>query len=58
VAAERWPGVLTVAAPVLMTFLRTRGSGVRVLEQYMRGRPGWDEYAARTSAFVPMPPRG
>jgi steroid 5-alpha reductase family enzyme len=57
VAAERWPGVLTVAAPELMTLLLTRGSGVRVMEQHLRGRPGWDEYAARTSAFVPMPPR-
>jgi steroid 5-alpha reductase family enzyme len=58
VAAERWPGVLTIPAPVLMTFLLTKGSGVRILEQHMQGRPGWDEYAARTSAFVPMPPRG
>jgi len=58
VAAERWPGVLTIPAPVLMTFLLTKGSGVRILEQHMRGRPGWDEYAARTSAFVPMPRRG
>jgi steroid 5-alpha reductase family enzyme len=58
VAAERWPGVLTIVSPVLMTLLLTRGSGMRILEQHMRGRPGWDEYAARTSAFVPMPRRG
>ncbi len=57
VAAERWPGVLTVASPIIMTLLLTVGSGVRILEQHMRSRPGWDAYAARTSAFVPWPPR-
>ncbi len=57
VAAERWPGVLTILAPVLMTLLLTKGSGVRILEQHMRGRAGWDEYVARTSAFLPWPPR-
>ena len=57
VAAERWPGVLTLPAPVLMTLLLTKGSGVRILERHMSGRPGWDEYAARTSSFVPWFPR-
>jgi steroid 5-alpha reductase family enzyme len=57
VAAEHWPGMLTVAAPVLMTLLLTRGSGVRILDRHMSGRPGWAEYAARTSAFVPLPPK-
>ena len=32
VAAEQWPGVLTVFAPVIMTLLLTRGSGARILE--------------------------
>ena len=57
VAAERWPGALTVGAPVVMTLLLTVGSGVRVLERHMAGRPGWDDYAARTSRFVPLPPK-
>jgi steroid 5-alpha reductase family enzyme len=57
VAAERWPGVLTIAAPVLMTLLLTKGSGVRILDKHMSGRPGWAEYAARTSGFIPWPPR-
>ncbi|TAM80794.1 MAG: DUF1295 domain-containing protein [Jatrophihabitans sp.] len=57
VAAERWPGVLTVLAPVLMTVLLTRGSGVRIMEQHMRERPGWDAYAARTPVFLPRPSR-
>ncbi len=57
VAAGRWPGVLTIFAPVLMTLLLTKGSGVRILEKHMAGRTGWDDYVARTSAFIPRPPK-
>ena len=41
VAAEQWPGVLTVFAPVIMTLLLTRGSGARILERQLRTREGW-----------------
>ena len=48
----------TVVGPLLMTILLLRVSGVTVLERSMgERRPGYAEYAARTSAFVPMPPR-
>ncbi|MGI8759718.1 MAG: DUF1295 domain-containing protein [Jatrophihabitantaceae bacterium] len=57
VAAERWPGVLTIFAPIVMTLLLTKGSGARILEKHMSGRDGWDDYAARTSGFFPLPPR-
>jgi steroid 5-alpha reductase family enzyme len=57
VAADAMPGVATVYAPVLMTLLLTKGSGARILEKHMSGRAGWDEYAARTSMFIPRPPR-
>jgi steroid 5-alpha reductase family enzyme len=57
VAAERWPGVLTLPAPILMTLLLTKGSGARILEKHMSKRAGWDEYAARTSGFFPRPPK-
>ncbi|KXP11311.1 hypothetical protein AXK57_08195 [Tsukamurella pulmonis] len=57
-AASAWPGVLTVLSPVLMTYFLVYATGARLLEQFMSGRPGWDEYAARTSFFVPRPPRG
>lgn len=57
VAADAWPGVLTIGAPAVMTLLLTRGSGARVMEKHMSGRPGWAEYAARTSMFFPRPPR-
>jgi steroid 5-alpha reductase family enzyme len=57
VAAERWPGPLTVFAPVIMTLLLTKGSGARILEKHMSKRAGWAEYAARTSGFFPLPPK-
>ncbi len=57
IAADHWPGVITIYAPILMTLLLTKGSGVRVLEGHLRDRPGWASYAARTSTFVPLPPR-
>jgi steroid 5-alpha reductase family enzyme len=57
VAADSWPGILTIPAPVLMTLLLTKGSGARILEKHMSRREGWDEYAARTSMFIPRPPK-
>jgi steroid 5-alpha reductase family enzyme len=57
VAADAWPGVLSAFAPVIMTLLLTVGSGARILEKSMSKRAGWDEYAARTSMFVPLPPK-
>ena len=57
VAADRFPGVITIFAPVLMTLLLTEGSGARILERHMAGREGWDDYAARTSRFFPLPPK-
>jgi steroid 5-alpha reductase family enzyme len=57
VAAQHWPGWLTFPAPILMTFLLTKGSGVRILDKHMSRRPGWAEYAQRTSPFFPLPPR-
>lgn len=51
-------GVWTVFSPILITFMLVRVSGVALLEKRLRSvKPGWEEYAARTSAFVPRPPR-
>ena len=52
-----WWVLLTLPAPLVMTYLLTRGSGQRLLDEHMAGRPGWSEYAERTSAFVPLPPK-
>jgi steroid 5-alpha reductase family enzyme len=57
ITAERWPGVLTVISPVLMIFLLVAGTGKRLLERSMAQRPGYADYARRTSGFFPVPPR-
>jgi steroid 5-alpha reductase family enzyme len=43
--------------PVLMTGLLVWGPGMRLTEKRMRTRPGYAAYAARTSGFIPWPPR-
>jgi len=48
-----WAGV----GPIVMAVLLTRVSGVPMLEQTMKNKPGWVEYARRTSAFFPLPPK-
>lgn len=54
-----WVAALaTVACPALMTLVLVRVTGARLLERTMMTRPGYPEYAARTSMFIPLPPRG
>jgi steroid 5-alpha reductase family enzyme len=51
-------GVWTVYAPVIMTWLLLRVSGVAMLERSLaETKPQYRDYIKRTSAFVPMPPR-
>ena len=48
----------TVVGPLVMTYLLTRLSGVPLLERKLtRTRPAYADYVARTSSFVPWPPR-
>ena len=56
-AAQRWPGVLTILSPTLMIYLLANGSGKKVLERSMTKRPGYPEYVQRTSGFIPLPPK-
>ena len=50
-------GFATVFAPLLMTFLLLRVSGVSMLDEHLcRTRPGYAAYMARTSSFFPWPP--
>jgi steroid 5-alpha reductase family enzyme len=57
-AAYGWlPALITVAAPVTMTYFLAYATGARPLEKTMMQRPGYPEYAARTSMFVPLPPK-
>src|SRR3954466_392837 len=56
--ASGWlPGLLSVVAPVAMTYFLVFATGARLLEQTMMRRPGCPEFAARPSMFVPRPPR-
>jgi steroid 5-alpha reductase family enzyme len=57
VAAEAWPGVLTVLSPAVMTYFLAFATGARLLESEMAKRPGYPEYMERTSVFLPRPPR-
>ena len=58
IAGGAWPVLLTVLSPVLMTWLLTSGSGKPLVEAHLSAtRPGYADYAARTSAFLPRPPR-
>jgi steroid 5-alpha reductase family enzyme len=57
-AAATPAGWWTAVSPALMTFLLMRVSGVALLEATLKTRkPGYAEYVARTSAFVPWPSR-
>ena len=51
-------GLATVFAPLLMTWILTKGSGQRLTDKRMAAsRPQYADYAARTSGFIPLPPR-
>lgn len=51
-------GFWSVLGPAIMTFLLLRVSGVTLLEKGLtQTKPGYKEYAERTSAFLPWFPR-
>jgi steroid 5-alpha reductase family enzyme len=50
-------GWWTVFSPFIMTLFLLRVSGVTLLEKTLSSRPGYNEYIASTSAFVPWFPR-
>jgi steroid 5-alpha reductase family enzyme len=52
-----WWSLATLLSPVVMTYFLVHATGARLLEQTMMRRPGYPEYAARTSMFLPLPPR-
>ena len=58
VAAETGSGVIGFVGPALMTFLLKRVSGVPILEKSLnKRREGYADYVARTSGFIPRPPK-
>ena len=58
IALGSWAEVPAIVAPLLMTYILTRGTGQRLTDQRMAAtRPQYADYAARTSGFIPLPPR-
>jgi steroid 5-alpha reductase family enzyme len=58
VAAARPANLLVAFSPIIMTVLLTRVSGVPLLEKSLaKRREGYAEYVARTSSFIPLPPK-
>lgn len=58
VAAESGIGAWGVVGPLLMTLLLVKVSGAALLERDIgTRRPGYADYARRTSGFIPRPPR-
>ena len=56
VAADSWPGVLTILSPALMIWTLAGKTGKPLTEKAMSGRPGYREYLESTSGFLPLPP--
>lgn len=50
-------GWATIVSPIGVTYLILKVSGVSMLEDLMKNRAGFSEYAAKTSIFIPRPPR-
>ncbi|UVS78065.1 putative membrane protein [Actinokineospora sp. UTMC 2448] len=58
-ACDSWWGAATIVSPLAMTSLLARGTGKPLTERHLgASRPGYAEYVARTSGFVPLPPKG
>ena len=58
IAMARWENVFVIFAPIVMTVLLTRVSGVPLRGASLKKRrAGYAEYVARTSSFIPMPPK-
>ncbi|HVV77821.1 MAG TPA: DUF1295 domain-containing protein [Mycobacteriales bacterium] len=57
-AAGDWRGAITVMSPIVVTYLVGFATGKPMLEKGMAERkPAYADYMARTSGFLPLPPR-
>jgi steroid 5-alpha reductase family enzyme len=56
--AAWWVAAASVIGPLFLSFTLTKWSGKALLECGMKHtRPGYDDYVARTSGFIPWPPK-
>lgn len=49
--------LLGFVSPILITYLLLYVSGVPMLEKRWADNPEWEAYKARTSVFIPLPPK-
>lgn len=49
--------LIAFVSPLLITFLLLKVSGVPMLEKRWEGNPEWEAYKAKTSVFIPLPPK-
>ncbi len=53
-----WVALASLIGPLFLTFTLTKWSGKPLLEKGLaKTRPGYADYIARTSGFIPWPPR-
>lgn len=57
VALSGGASLLAIISPITITWLLLFVSGVPLLEESMKKKPGYEEYARRTSVFVPWFPK-
>jgi len=58
VSLGSWRELPAIAGPLLMTVILTRGTGARTTDRRMTARrPQYADYVARTSGFIPLPPK-
>ena len=58
VGAETGSGIFGLVGPLVMTFFLLKVSGVPMLERSLsRRREGYADYVAKTSGFIPRPPK-
>lgn len=60
VAAEagQWTALASLIGPLFLTYTLTKWSGKPLLEKgLVKNRPGYADYIARTSGFIPWPPK-
>ena len=58
ISAGSWRELPALAGPLLMSFILIRGTGARMTDRRMTAsRPQYADYVARTSGFIPLPPK-
>lgn len=57
IAASAGYWYVSIISPVILTWLILKVSGIPMLEEKYKDHPDWSEYAAKTNAFFPAPPK-